>query len=226
MVPYRKLLGDTTIVFEQFYFYGDEDGRMSYNSFLGNFKDGKWKIESGGKSWVKISSTTGKPVIVFANLPVEGEGEDEKAQAELNKYLQNNHIIPTVIVHRGHSYHLSSTLEHLTKSTRIVMLGSCGGYHNLGTVLDASPDAQIISTKQVGTMSVNEPIIKEINTQLLAGQDVDWINSWHNLDTYFARVKGEPQNRFRDYVPPHRNLGAIFIKAYRRISNAEQANEE
>ena len=224
-VPYKKLLGDTTVVFEQFYFYGDEDGKVSYGSFLNNFKDPKvWKIEPANKSWIKISSISGKPVVVFANLPVPGEDEDEKAQAELNKYLQANNIQPTIIVHRGHSYHLPSTLDHINKKTRVCMLGSCGGYHNLGTILSSSPDAHIISTKQVGSMFVNEPIIKEINNQLLAGTDLDWIVAWRNLNAYFDKLGGEPRERFKDYVPPHRNLGAIFIKAYRRILNANEAD--
>lgn len=222
VMPYKNMLGDTSVVFEQFYFYGDEDGKMSYNSFLSNFRDGKWKIDAGSKSWITISSTSGKPIVVFANLPVEGEGKDEEAQAALNKFLSANGIKPTLIVHRGHSYHLPSTLEHLSRSSKIVMLGSCGGYHNLGTVLDASPDANIISTKQVGTMAVNEPIIKEINTHLLAGEDVDWVVCWRNLGVLFNKTKGEPLAKFKDYVPPHRNLGALFIKAYRRMSNTEE----
>ena len=223
-VPYKKLLGDTTVVFEQFYFYGDEDGNASYNSFLTNFKDPKvWKTEIKTKSWIKISSVSGKPVVVFANLPVPGEDEDQKAQDELNKYLSDNHIQPTIIVHRGHSYHLSSTLERINKKTKVCMLGSCGGYHNLGTILSSSPDAHIISTKQVGSMSVNEPIIKEMNRQLLEGTDLDWIIAWRNLNVYFDKLGGEPKDKFKDYVPPHRNLGAIFIKAYRRILNTSEA---
>ncbi len=223
IMPYKNMLGDTTVVFEQFYFYGDEDGRASYGSFLGNFKDGaKWKIASTNKSWISIVSTSGKPIVVYANLPVEGEGKDENAQDSLNSFLKAQNIKPTFIVHRGHSYHLPSTLEHLSRSSKIVMLGSCGGYHNLGTVLDASPDANIISTKQVGTMAVNEPIIKEINTHLLAGEDVDWVVCWRNLAAQFEKTKGEPLAKFKDYVPPHRNLGALFIKAYRRMANTEE----
>lgn len=218
-MPYKSMLGDTTVVFEQFYFYGDEDGKMSYNSFLSNFRDGKWKIDASNRFYTKITSVSGKPIVVFANLPIEGEGKDQQAQDSLNNFLNARGIKPTFIVHRGHSYHLPSTLEHLSRSSKIVMLGSCGGYHNLGTVLDASPDANIISTKQVGTMSVNEPIIKEINNHLLAGEDVDWVACWHNLSLQFGKNKGEPLAKFKDYVPPHRNLGALFIKAYRRISN-------
>ena len=100
------------------------------------------------------------------------------------------------------------------------MLGSCGGYHNLGTVLGHSPDAHIISSKQTGAMAVNEPIIKAINTRLLEGKDIDWIVMWKELDGYFTG-KGAQEELFNDYVPPHKNLGAIFIKAYRRLADVD-----
>lgn len=217
-VPYRSLLDDTSVVIEQFFFFGDEDGKTSYASFLGNFKDGKWKIVTD-KYWATITSTTGKPIIIYANLPIP-EPDDEEAQNQLCKYLTDHNIHPTVIVHRGHSYHLPVTLDHLTKQTKIVVLGSCGGYHNLSIVLDHSPDAHIISSKQTGTMAVNEPIIKEINDQLLAGNDINWIEMWKRLDIYFDKKK-DVKDKFSDYVPPYKNLGAIFIKAYRRISNSD-----
>jgi len=217
-VPYKSLLGDTTTVVEQFFFFGDEDGKNSYASFLGNFKDGKWKITTE-KYWSVITSTTDKPVVIFANLPIP-EPDDEEAQNQLCKYLADHGIHPTIIVHRGHSYHLPVTLDHLTKETKIVVLGSCGGYHNLSVVLDHSPDAHIISSKQTGAMAVNEPIIKEINDQLLSGNDIDWIAMWKSLDIYFDKKK-DVKDKFSDYVPPYKNLGAIFIKAYRRIYNSD-----
>jgi len=223
LVRFKSLEQDSTgRVYEQFFFYGDEDGKMSYNSFLGNFKDGKWKI-TPSKYWTTITSTTGKPITIFANLPL-AEPEDEEAQKQLAAYLTENNIYPTVIVHRGHSYHLPLTIDGLNKHARIVMLGSCGGYHNLGTVLEHSPDAHIISSKQTGAMAVNEPIIKAINNQLLEGKDIDWISMWQGLGKYFAG-KGVDSDRFSDYVPPHKNLGAIFIKAYRKLSNAEEETE-
>jgi hypothetical protein len=224
LVQYKNLAGDSGIVYEQFFFYGDEDGKNSYTSFLGNFKDGKWKIASN-KHWTTITSTSGKPIVVYANLPLK-EPEDEEAQKALHDYLEDKGIHPTIMVHRGHSYHLPLTLDKLQKESRIVILGSCGGYHNLAVVLDHSPDAHIISSKQVGAMNVNEPIIKAINDQLLAGKNIDWITTWHQLEAHFSGKKaGSLKTLFDDYVPPHRNLGAIFIKAYRRQFNAEDEEE-
>ncbi len=221
-VEYKDLLSKDEVVYEQFFFYGDEDGKASFNSFLTNFKSNKWSIVKS-QYWTTIKSTTGKPIVIYANMPLK-EPEDEVAQEHLCSFLAENKIEPTIIVHRGHSYHLPLTLERLVKKTRIVMLGSCGGYHNLATVLDKSPDANIISSKQTGAMSVNEPIIKELNDQLLEGKDINWIDTWKSLDGYFATKRGPVKDMFDDYVPPHKNLGAIFIKAYRRLFNADLVN--
>jgi hypothetical protein len=213
LVPYAKPLDDDSAVVEQFFFYGDEDGKMSYTSFLSNFKGPKWKMTSS-KYWVNITATSGKKINVFANLPL-AEPEDEEAQKALNKYLDDNNIHPSVLIHRGHSYHLPTTLERLSSRTKVVVLGSCGGYHNLSTILNNSPEAQIISTKQTGAMAVNEPILRALNDNLNEGVDVNWVNMWKRLSGEFKGKTAE--SLFKDYVPPHKNLGAIFIKAYRRL---------
>ncbi|MBS1588239.1 MAG: hypothetical protein JST52_01365 [Bacteroidetes bacterium] len=220
LVQYKNLVNDSGIVYQQAFFYGDEDGKTSFASFLGGFKDGKWKIVPS-KYWTTISSTSGKPTTIFANNPLP-EPDDEEAQKQLCNYLAERNINPTVIIHRGHSYHLPLTLERLNKYSRIVMLGSCGGYHNLATVLDKSPDAHIISSKQTGAMNVNEPIIKSIETRILEGKDVDWITMWRDLNVYFNTKMPTYKSTFSDYVPPQKNLGAIFIKAYRRLAGNDE----
>ena len=223
LVQYKSLAGGDSVgtVYQQFFFYGDEDGINSYRSFLGNFKDGKWKIVPS-QYWTTITSTSGKPIVIYANQPLK-EPEDETAQNKLGEYLAEKGIHPTIVVHRGHSYHLPFTLERLQKEARVVILGSCGGYHNLATVLNQSPDAHIISSKQVGAMNINEPIIKVINDQLLAGKNINWITTWNSLETLFgAKRNGHLKELFDDYVPPHKNLGAIFIKAYRRQFNSSE----
>lgn len=130
-----------------------------------------------------------------------------------------------MVIHRGHSYHLQGSLQNLTPGVKVVMLGSCGGYHNLANVLDKSPDANIISSKQIGARSINEPIIKELFAQLLAGKDINWISSWASLDKYFSTRSSAEKDLFSDYIPPNRNLGAIFIKAYRKLSAGEADQE-
>jgi hypothetical protein len=212
---FADLANGSGIVYEQVYFFGDEDGEKSYAGFIANFKnDTRWEVETNNY-WATISSKTGKKIVIYANLPLK-EPADEEAQTLLCRYLADSGIHPTVVIHRGHSYHLPHTVSQLNKYVKVVILGSCGGYHNLASVLARAPDAQIVSSKQTGVMAVNEPIITELENKLLHGEDVNWIALWNKLEASF-QTKPDLKEKFDDYIPPHKNLGALFIKAYARI---------
>lgn len=213
-VDFSSLTSDSGRVYQQVFFYGDKDGHDSYVSFMSNFPGSEWRVTKN-KYWTTIVSTKGKPITIYANLPLE-EPDDKDAIEKLSEYLDENDIHPTVFIHRGHSYHVETTLDNLQSSARIVVLGSCGGYHNLAVVLQKAPEAHIISSKQVGTRFVNEPIIRTLDETIRSGKNVDWVKMWASLAARFA---GDARNKelFSDYVPPHKNLGAIFIKAYTQI---------
>ena len=214
---YKSLVDDSGRVIQQVFFYGDEDkdGQNSFESFMKMFR-GKpeWKI-TANENWVSIISTKGKPVWIFANKPLLGDDDpDAKAQAKLVDYLAEKNLKPSIVIHRGHSYHLQYTLKQLAPTAKIVVLGSCGGYNNLNEVLTACEDAQIISTKQVGTKTVNEPILQSINSNLITGKSIDWVSMWKGLGSKFNDAAS--REKFEDYIPPYKNLGAILIKAYRK----------
>ena len=210
-VPIKNILNDSGRVVEQVYFYGDEDGKSSYNSFISNYKPEDWKIVKNDK-WVTITSLKGKPITVYANLPLD-EPEDEESQRLLVKHLEENNIKSSIVIHRGHSYHLPGTLKYLNQDNKIIILGSCGGYHNLSTILGSSEDAHIISSKQTGTMYVTDPIIRLVQERILAGKDINWIEIWTELATQM-KTPGL-MDKFNDYVPPHKNMGALFLKAFK-----------
>ncbi len=213
IMPYAQLVNDSGIVYQQVFFYGDVDGKGVFNSYVNGFGAPDWKVDKSNENWVKISSIKGKPVIIFANKPHD-EPDDEKAQNALQDFLDESEISPSVIIHRGHSYHLSGTLDHINSRHKVVILGACGAYQNLSTVLSRSEDAQIVSTKQIGSGKINGPIIRAFNQRLLEGKDIDWVQMWAQLAKQFP--SGDMKNLFDDYVPPYKNLGALFLKAYRK----------
>ena len=102
------------------------------------------------------------------------------------------------------------------------MLGLCGGYQNLKKILDYAPEAHIISTKQTGAMNVNKSIIDALDNTLRNGANIDWRQMWAGLTTYFNKAPRELRETFDDYIPPQKNLGALFIKAYRRGGDVVQ----
>ncbi len=210
-VPNKNILSTDGIVYQQVFFYGDEDGKMSFANFMNNYKAPEWKVEQAEK-WVKISSTSEKPTIIYANKPIDEPG-DEEAQRLMLKHMEDNNIKASVVIHRGHSYHLPITLKYLTPEDKIIILGSCGGYHNLSTILGTSEDAHIISSKQTGTMHVTDPIINAVNKRITSGKDVNWLEIWSELGSQM-KTPGL-QDKFNDYVPPHKNMGALFLKAFK-----------
>lgn len=211
-VNYKDLLDDSNRIVQQVFFYGDQDGKESFTNFMSMFSGADWKINRN-KEWVQISSAKGKPVYIFANLPLDFEkGLDSLAQFHLQQYLKQKHFEPGITIHRGHSYWVGSTIRNLAPSSKIVILGSCGGFNNLDDVLRTCPDAHIISSKEVGTKIINEPILKAINEDLMGGKDVEWLPMWRDLSALFP--SGDARERFENYIPPYKNLGALFIKAY------------
>jgi hypothetical protein len=102
----------------------------------------------------------------------------------------------------------------MSPASRIVFMGSCGGFHVIDNILQKSSDAHIIASKQIGKRAVNKPFFQLLTEKLRNGNNIDWMPFWKEFRNN-ARVEG-----FEDYIPPYKNLGAIFIKAYKK----EEAN--
>lgn len=206
-----KLFSSDSIDRWLIYFYDDEDGDASFATFIKTFTDPNWKIADSG-SYVIIKSKAGLPVHIYANKPKH----EYDGQEALEKIFNDSGFDPNVMVHRGHSYYAYKTIDKVKDNTEIFVLGSCGGYHSISSIIDRSPEASIISSKQIGTMFVNNPLLKLIAQTINKGQDIVWPKLWDRLA---ATVKSNPTayGRFLDYIPPHKNLGAIFIKTYNKM---------
>jgi len=214
-VPFRALTNDTGRVVMQVFFYGDKDGIGIFQGFKRLFDPKLWKTTTT-KNWIEINSIKGRPVSVYANLPLpEEDDKDKKAQDALDSFLLKNNLYPTVVIHRGHSYNAPYTIDQILPSAKIVFMGSCGGYYLIHDILKHSPDAHIITSKQIGKTAVNQPFFNLLMEKARNGSNIDWIPFWEELE---KKVKVEG---FEDYIPPYKNLGAIFIKAYTKAMGDE-----
>jgi len=202
-------------IYQRVFFYGDEDGKSSFQSFLTNFRDkSQWQIDQN-KNWITIRSLKGFPTVIYANQPLDNERYDldKDAMDSLSHYLDSLKIEPHVLIHRGHSYHLSHSLSFVDPLIKLAILGSCGGYQEIFTVQQKSADAQVISTKQVGSKMVNEPLLTKINQRILREQDIKWVELWNELDAQLKKDK-KAYGYFVDYIPPHKNIGLLVSKIY------------
>ncbi len=199
--------------FWQIYFYDDEDGEASFSTFIKEFTDKEWII-SDSTHFVLIYPLHGSPVFIYANKPKS----EYEGQEQLEKLFEERGISPDILVHRGHSYYAYKTIEKIVPTTEVFILGSCGGYNSLSKIFDRASDVNVISSKQIGTMFVNNPMLKIMADRLKNGEDMLWQEIWDQLA---KKVKNNPKalERFLDYIPPHKNLGAIFIRAYQKLQD-------
>ncbi len=214
--------GDSNRIVQQVFFYGDEDGQKFFPQYVNSFSAKEWKINSSFKEWVEIKSIKGSKVWIYVNRPLNNDRNlDDTAQIHLNQYLTKNNLKPSIVTHRGHSYWLPRTIDRMKGDAKIIVLGSCGGYKNLNQLIEINPDAHIISTKQIGTGNINQIITNKLNQILLAGKTVVWRTMWDELSLFFAKQPKDIKEAWEDYIPPYKNLGAIFIKAYNKKSEGE-----
>jgi len=197
------------VVIRQF-FYGDTDGIQIFTAFINSFNKPGWKTIQK-KYWTEISSTNNK-VSIYANTPLDEKNElDLKAQDSLTGYLAVQEITPSIIIHRGHSYYANHTIASIDSSAKLVLLGSCGGYQKLASVLRRAPNTQIIASKQIGKGVINAALLSQIAETLEKGRDLIWPGIWKQMND---RLKGDAKTSFQDYIPPYKNIGLILLKTY------------
>ena len=187
---------------QRHFFYADDDGVESYQSFERIYRaDPAWRWTDRG-TWVHVAAGR---VEILANKPMDADG-----QGEISRALAARGISPAVVVHRGHSYFVERSLRYLNAGTRLVFLGSCRGLGVTAEAMAAAPRAQLIVTRGVGTLSVNDPLLKAINDELRKGRtSIDWGPFWREQR---SRFKGSPV--FEDYIAPPDNHAARFVAGY------------
>ena len=161
----------------------------------------------------KKDARTKREIVIYANKPDQSDAMVETIQTKIMETQK-----PQTVVHRGHSYHASKTIKLLRSSVTMVNLGSCGGAKNVSDVLGKIPTAQVMATRNVGTMLVNDPLIRAIDTSLLVQGQVDWRAMRTQMDAIFKRSGGVANERWQSYLLPNQNRTAHLLAAIKRIS--------
>ncbi len=190
------------------FFYDDDDGEASFNNSVASYSKTVWQKEDLG-NYVLFSSVTGHPMKVYMNKPNTTIGYDA-AQNEMLDQIKRKGYVVSSFVHRGHSYYLSESIKKMSSSGELVFLGSCGGYNQVLKIFELNPDANIISTRGVGSTIINDPLLGKINTLLVKDNDINWDDLWKKLEVSFRSEYA--QDLFTSYVAPNRYIGVKFIR--------------
>ena len=220
-LKYHDLQNEKGDINELVLFYGDEDGIASFNNFQKHYTDrSKWEIKRNS-SWMQIRSVQSTSFTIYANLPLDiKDDKDLIAQDSLLSFLTEQSKEPTIIIHRGHSYHLDKTLNRLKPNVRLAVLGSCGGYNKAISIASINPDVQVIGSKKTGSMSINDPVLDMINETIVAGKDLMWPEIWKKLRDRFSRDEVS-LSLFNEYFPPSDNLGLFVLKLFNYYNRFE-----
>jgi hypothetical protein len=207
---------------ERHFFYDDDDGVRSFQSFLKTYqRDSAWTVEQrDGFVHLIGRGPTGRRIAIFANIPIDThlpenralEGEARRRQQAIAADLQARGLAATILVHRGHSFWVEQTLTYVTSSAGLVILGSCGGTSEIHAVLARSHDAQVIATRGIGETEINDHILKSMNDRILTGPRViQWKDFWRELS-----ANRKSTGLFRDYVAPNQDPSMVFLRSYYR----------
>ena len=60
-------------------------------------------------------------------------------------------------------------------------------------------------------MRVNDHLLKILNSEILSSQNIIWPEFWGRIEKKLGN-----NDYFQNYVPPHKNLGVMFLKTYHK----------
>lgn len=180
----EELVGDDGINRQLMIFTDDKDGKDSFKNFINTYSTSADYHIDKKEGYVKISSVSGKvPIELFANFP---ESSPNKILESISndKDGTKQEVDFDIIIHRGHSYNLYNSIGYFSNQNSLIVLGSCGGYNQVDRVLQIAPQAHIISTKQTGSMYVNDPLLFRVNEHIRQEGQVDWRQVQTYLDQH------------------------------------------
>ncbi|WP_376965987.1 hypothetical protein ABNQ39_31480 [Azospirillum sp. A26] len=186
-------------------FYDDPDGRASFRGFLRQHRAQGWALHAQSGFAVAISPERhGRRIIIVADIP--GAGDAGRAAAW--DWMAREGLTPSIVIHRGHSYHEDATMTEIAPGTALVFWGSCGGHTRLRSTLERAPDALVLATQNIGVSTVNEALLGIMEERLLADGAIDWNAVWKEAR---ARIR---DRRFASYKRPDQDSANLAFRAW------------
>lgn len=186
-------------------FYDDPDGRASFRGFLRQHRAQGWALHSQSGFTVAVSPDRhGRRIVIVADEP----GAHDGGRAAAWDWMAREGLVPSIVIHRGHSYHEDSTMTEIAPATALVFWGSCGGHTRLRATLERAPDALVLATQNIGVSTVNEALLGIIENQLLADGAIDWNGVWREAR---GRIR---DRRFASYKRPDQDSANLAFRAW------------
>ncbi|MEO7444899.1 MAG: hypothetical protein ABIT96_05985 [Ferruginibacter sp.] len=207
VLPISRIKKNNKIVQACFY-YDDEDGTSSFANSTATYSSSLWDKKDMGNYIVYVSKI-GNDMRVYMNKPMTSVGYDT-AQDQMLRDIKNEGFIPSSYIHRGHSYYLLRSLSKMEPTAEFVFLGSCGGYNEVYKLFKMNPDVNIISTRNIGSSQINDPMLAQVNSDFVNNKDIVWADEWKAFEAKFKSKHS--QDLFSSYIRPDKYIGIKFIR--------------
>jgi|KBSMisStandDraft_5_1062788.scaffolds.fasta_scaffold439225_2 hypothetical protein len=79
--------------------------------------------------------------------------------------------------------------------------------------MELNSQVHIIASKQVGSIAVNDPLLRTLNDHLIAGRSIDLVSFWDELNERFKN-DANTLRLFGEYMPPYKNVSSYVIRLY------------
>lgn len=187
-------------------FYDDRDGRSSFRSFVQQRRALGWAInDHGGFITVASPERRGRRIVIIADIP----GSGDAGRTAVRAWIAQHGVTPTIVIHRGHSYHEDGTMSEIAAQTALVFWGSCGGHVRLSGTLAQAPDAQVLATQNMGISTINHALLRIIEERLLNSGSLDWAGVWADAQ---AQIH---DRRFGAYRRPDQDSTNLALRGWR-----------
>jgi hypothetical protein len=203
-----KRLQKQNVIVQAHFFYDDEDAITSFMNSVASYDPAIWDKEETG-DYIVFNSRLGNHMRVYMNKPMTRIGCDSAQDEMLHAIEQDGYEI-TSFIHRGHSYYLFQSLKKITASGQFVFLGSCGGYNEVLKIFQLNPDMNIITTRNIGSILINDPLLQKINLDIVNNKDIVWSEVWQYFNSRFQTK--QTKDLFSSYIPPNKYIGIKFIR--------------
>jgi hypothetical protein len=80
-------------------------------------------------------------------------------------------------------------------------------------IMELNSQVHSIASKRIGSMSVNDPLLRHLNDDLAPGKNMDWVNFWNELNEKF-KDDANTLKLFEEYMPPYKNVSSYVIRLY------------
>ncbi|WP_448192344.1 hypothetical protein [Azospirillum sp. sgz301742] len=198
-------------------FYNDLDGKVSFAAFVQQYRAKGWIFqEHAGFVVVSSPERRGRRIVIVADIPSAGEA----GRVAVREWLEREKLSPTVVIHRGHSYHEDETMPEIGPGTALVFWGSCGGQLRLRATLEQAPDALVLATQNMGAARVNQALLRTIEERILTDGTIDWNLVWAGTQ---AQIR---DRRFSAYQRPDQNSTLLALRAWRMQAELSQKHRQ